>query len=158
MAWCPRCWAPSATVCCTTLTARSPLSAAEAHDELPRTRAFDTPPRGPYVIVVDDGVATGGTARTACQVAHARGASRVILAVPVGAPDTIASLQKDADEVICLETPAAFWAIGAWYVDLPRPPTSRWANCCGGSRRPGTRRYALSRAMAWRGSERWRSC
>ncbi|WP_433427712.1 phosphoribosyltransferase [Nonomuraea sp. CA-141351] len=52
---------------------------------------------GRTVIVVDDGIATGGTARAACQVAHARGASRVILAVPVGTPDTIASLREDAD-------------------------------------------------------------
>ncbi|MFF5209087.1 phosphoribosyltransferase family protein [Streptosporangium sp. NPDC000396] len=73
---------------------------------------------GRTVIVVDDGIATGGTARAACQVAHARGAARVILAVPVGAPDTIASLREDADEVICLETPADLFAIGVWYADF----------------------------------------
>ncbi|WP_228011242.1 phosphoribosyltransferase [Nonomuraea phyllanthi] len=70
------------------------------------------------VIVVDDGIATGSTARAACQVARARGASRVILAVPVGTPDTIAGLREDADEVICLETPTALWAIGTWYNDF----------------------------------------
>ncbi|MFI7644046.1 phosphoribosyltransferase family protein [Nonomuraea sp. NPDC049400] len=73
---------------------------------------------GRTVIVVDDGIATGGTARAACQVARSRGALRVILAVPVGVPDTIASLREDADEVVCLETPAALWAIGTWYVDF----------------------------------------
>ncbi|WP_346106215.1 phosphoribosyltransferase family protein [Nonomuraea maheshkhaliensis] len=73
---------------------------------------------GRTVIVVDDGVATGSTARAACQVARVRGASRVILAIPVGAPETIASLRKDADEVICLETPGALYSIGAWYVDF----------------------------------------
>ncbi|MER7365788.1 phosphoribosyltransferase family protein [Nonomuraea wenchangensis] len=73
---------------------------------------------GRTVIVVDDGIATGGTARAACQVARARGAARVILAVPVGTPDTVASLREDADEVICLETPAALWAIGVWYADF----------------------------------------
>ncbi|SEU43962.1 putative phosphoribosyl transferase [Nonomuraea wenchangensis] len=73
---------------------------------------------GRTVIVVDDGIATGGTARAACQVARARGAARVILAVPVGAPDTVASLRQDADEVICLETPDALWAIGVWYADF----------------------------------------
>ncbi|MEO3873838.1 phosphoribosyltransferase family protein [Nonomuraea sp. B12E4] len=73
---------------------------------------------GRTIIVVDDGVATGSTARAACRVARASGASRVILAIPVGVPDTIASLRKDADEVICLETPAALYSIGAWYVDF----------------------------------------
>ncbi|GAA1016281.1 hypothetical protein Aple_020740 [Acrocarpospora pleiomorpha] len=73
---------------------------------------------GRTVIVVDDGIATGGTARAACQVVRARGASRVVLAVPVGPPDTIASLRKDADEVICLETPTHFHAIGSWYVNF----------------------------------------
>ncbi|WP_182907266.1 MULTISPECIES: phosphoribosyltransferase [unclassified Microbispora] len=73
---------------------------------------------GRTVIVVDDGIATGGTARAACQVARAHGASRVVLAVPVGAPETIASLRGDADEVVCLDTPDHFYAIGAWYDDF----------------------------------------
>ncbi|GAA4213600.1 phosphoribosyltransferase [Microbispora amethystogenes] len=73
---------------------------------------------GRTVIVVDDGIATGGTARAACQVARAHGASRVVLAVPVGAPETIASLRGDADEIVCLDTPDHFWAIGAWYEDF----------------------------------------
>lgn len=73
---------------------------------------------GRTVIVVDDGIATGGTARAACQVARAHGAERVILAVPVGPPETIESLRADADEVICLETPADLFAIGFWYRDF----------------------------------------
>ncbi|MFB9681107.1 phosphoribosyltransferase family protein [Streptosporangium vulgare] len=73
---------------------------------------------GRTVIVVDDGVATGGTARAACQVARARGASQVVLAVPVGAPETIESLREVADEVVCLRTPEFFYAIGAWYRDF----------------------------------------
>lgn len=73
---------------------------------------------GRTVIVVDDGVATGGTARAACEVVRERGASCVVLAVPVGTPGTIADLRQVADEVICLQTPDHLYAIGAWYADF----------------------------------------
>ena len=73
---------------------------------------------GRTAIIVDDGLATGGTARAAIQVARVHGADRVVLAVPVAPPDTIDGLQSDADEVVCLESPEPFWAIGAWYGDF----------------------------------------
>ncbi|WP_020659159.1 phosphoribosyltransferase family protein [Amycolatopsis benzoatilytica] len=73
---------------------------------------------GRTALIVDDGVATGSTARAACQVARAQGAARVILAVPVGAADAIQSLRADADSVICLETPVWFLAVGQWYRDF----------------------------------------
>jgi putative phosphoribosyl transferase len=76
------------------------------------------PLAGRTAVLVDDGIATGSTARAACLVARARGASRVIVAVPVGAPEAVASLRRDADEVICLHTPASFVAIGDWYQDF----------------------------------------
>jgi putative phosphoribosyl transferase len=76
------------------------------------------PLAGRTAVVVDDGIATGSTARAACLVARARGASRVIVAVPVGAAEAVASLRRDADEVICLHTPAPFVAIGDWYQDF----------------------------------------
>jgi putative phosphoribosyl transferase len=69
-------------------------------------------------IVVDDGIATGATARAACRVASAQGAARVILAVPVGHADAIKSLRRDADEVICLTEPRSLQAIGEWYHDF----------------------------------------
>ena len=81
----------------------------------------DRPPvplAGRTVIVVDDGIATGSTARAACTVARARGASRVVLAVPVGSVAGVASLRRDADEVVCLHTPARFVAIGEWYSEV----------------------------------------
>ena len=68
--------------------------------------------------MVDDGIATGSTARAACLVARARGARRVIIAVPVGSAQAVASLRRDADEVICLHTPVPFVAIGDWYGDF----------------------------------------
>src|SRR5665213_4178051 len=55
------------------------------------------------VVLVDDGVATGSTARAACQVARARGAARVVLAVPVAPPDWRGRLGKFADELVCLD-------------------------------------------------------
>ena len=76
------------------------------------------PLAGRIAVVVDDGIATGSTARAACLVARARGASRVIVAVPVGAAEAIASLRHDADEVVCLHSPAPFVAIGDWYQDF----------------------------------------
>ena len=76
------------------------------------------PLAGRTVIIVDDGIATGSTARAACPVARARGARRVILAVPVGSVEGTAALRRDADEVVCLHTPARFLAIGEWYDDF----------------------------------------
>jgi putative phosphoribosyl transferase len=76
------------------------------------------PLAGRTVIVVDDGIATGGTARAAVEVARAHGARRVVLAVPVAPPDTAAAMREVADEVICLETPAGFSAVGQWYGDF----------------------------------------
>ncbi len=76
------------------------------------------PLAGRTVIVVDDGIATGSTARAACQVARAHGAARVVLAVPVGPPNVDARLRPDADEVVCLTTPSIFFAIGQFYDDF----------------------------------------
>jgi putative phosphoribosyl transferase len=69
-------------------------------------------------IIVDDGIATGSTARAACQVARAEGARRVVLAVPVAPRSARFTLAGDADEVICLVTPEQFLAIGEWYDDF----------------------------------------
>jgi putative phosphoribosyl transferase len=74
------------------------------------------------VVIVDDGLATGGTARAAIRVARARGAARVVVAVPVAPPETVSALSREADDVISVETPEPFFAIGGWYVDFT--PTS----------------------------------
>lgn len=66
-------------------------------------------------IVVDDGLATGATARAALRQVRRRRPSRLVLAVPVGAAETVASLRREADEVICLCEPAHLGAVGLWY-------------------------------------------
>jgi putative phosphoribosyl transferase len=72
---------------------------------------------GRTVLIVDDGVATGATARVACRVARARGAARIVLAVPVGAQDALATI-PEADEIVAVSTPRNFMAVGMHYVDF----------------------------------------
>ena len=73
---------------------------------------------GRTAILVDDGIATGSTMRAACQVARAAGARRVVVAVPVAPAEVVPSFEDDADEVVCLETPSPFYAVGQWYADF----------------------------------------
>jgi putative phosphoribosyl transferase len=76
------------------------------------------PLAGRTVVIVDDGIATGSTARAACQVAGAAGARRIVLAVPVAPGDWVARLEDVADELVAVETPAGFSAVGQFYVDF----------------------------------------
>jgi len=73
---------------------------------------------GRTVIVVDDGVATGATVRAALKAVRALGPKMLVLAVPVGATETIQALRAKADEVVCLEQHEAFGAIGLYYADF----------------------------------------
>jgi predicted phosphoribosyltransferase len=70
------------------------------------------------VILVDDGLATGSTMKAAVQAVKQHEPARVIVAVPVGAPETCRALRAIADEVICARTPAHFSAVGEWYRDF----------------------------------------
>ncbi|TDU83117.1 putative phosphoribosyltransferase [Kribbella voronezhensis] len=70
------------------------------------------------VVLVDDGVATGSTMQAACQVARARGAAAIVVAVPVGAAAALKRLRSVADEVICLMKPKSFIGVGQWYRDF----------------------------------------
>jgi len=73
---------------------------------------------GRTVVVVDDGIATGATARAACLVVRAAGAARVVLAVPVAPMDWLATIGPDADEMIALHRPRHLHAVGQYYVDF----------------------------------------
>jgi len=70
---------------------------------------------GRTAIVVDDGLATGGTARAALRAVRARGPRRLVLAVPVGAPETVHTLREEADLVVSLLQPESLLAVGLWY-------------------------------------------
>lgn len=70
---------------------------------------------GKTAIIVDDGIATGATAIAALRSVKARGAKHVILAIPVGPPDTIDRMYKEADEVVCLRIEPEFFAVGQFY-------------------------------------------
>ena len=74
--------------------------------------------RGRIAVIVDDGIATGSTARAACQIARALGAARVVLAVPIAPRESLAELSGEADEIVTVDTPWPFRAIGLFYEDF----------------------------------------
>jgi len=74
--------------------------------------------RGRTVLLVDDGIATGGTVRAALQTIRAEGPKAIVLAVPVAAPEALQSLSREADRVVALLTPPELRAIGEWYEDF----------------------------------------
>jgi putative phosphoribosyl transferase len=96
------------------------------------------PLNGRTAVIVDDGIATGFTARVACQLARAHGADRVVLAVPVAPPGWEASIGDDADELICLDTPTGLYAIGQWYSDFAQTTDEEVISCLERHRAPAT--------------------
>ncbi|MFF8726141.1 phosphoribosyltransferase [Streptomyces sp. NPDC015171] len=92
----------------------------ELHRRERRYRGERPPPQvtGRTVILVDDGLATGATARAALRHVRRRGPGQLILAVPVGAPGSLAALAAEADAVVCPHRPAGFAAVGEWYEDF----------------------------------------
>ena len=95
-------------------------------ETLRKRRAQYTPARPPIdakdriVIVVDDGLATGASMIAALHAARAKQPQRLICAVPVAAPDSLERVRPLADEVVCLEAPEEFYAVGQFYRDFPQ--------------------------------------
>jgi predicted phosphoribosyltransferase len=101
------------------------VTRTEAEELVRREKRYrnDRPPlavEGRVAIIVDDGLATGATARAAVAVARRMGAAQVVAAVPVGAPDAVATLRREADEVVCPLTPAEFGAVSRFYDQFPQ--------------------------------------
>src|SRR5436190_1933116 len=105
--------------------------AAEELQELERReRAYrdDRPApdvRGKTVILVDDGLATGSSMRAAVAALRRLDPTRIVVAVPVGAPETCEEFEGEADEAICAREPDPFYAVGMWYEDFSQPPTRK---------------------------------
>ena len=93
-------------------------------DEIERRRALyfggrrRVSPAGRTAIVIDDGLATGATAKAALRALKRQGAAKVVLAVPIAPADTLARMRPEADVVVCLHTPRRFSGVGAFYSDF----------------------------------------
>ena len=115
----------------------SELAAVEARErdelrrrgDLYRQGRTRVPLAGRTVVIVDDGVATGSTAKAACEVARAEGARRVVLAVPVAPSDWTRRLAGVADEFVAVATPHDFSGVGQFYADFSQTPDSEVIAC-----------------------------
>lgn len=117
-------------------------AAGREFEEIARRRrlylgeAAQEPLEGRVVIVVDDGVATGATTRAALRAVRAEKPRKLVLAVPVAPASGAAELADEADEVVCLEQPEPFYAVGAFYEDFSQVPDSEVAAALARRRRP----------------------
>lgn len=95
---------------------------AEARRRLLAYRGEDSEPEvaGYDVVVVDDGLATGMSARAALTAVRSRRPASLVLAVPVGAPAAVHALADVSDRVVCLEAPPEFGAVSLWYEEFPQ--------------------------------------
>ena len=99
------------------------VTAQEQQELARRERLYrgDHPPpdvRGRTVILVDDGLATGATMYAAVEVLRQQQPARIVVAVPIAAPETCAELSGEVDDIVCAVTPQPFYAVGLWYEDF----------------------------------------
>jgi putative phosphoribosyl transferase len=99
---------------------RDETAELERHIRLYRVDRAPVPVKGRTVILVDDGIATGGTVRAAIDVVRHKGAGRIVVAVPVAPPRTVETLRHVADEVVVLRSEEPFLAVGQFYDDFPQ--------------------------------------
>ncbi|HEX7022111.1 MAG TPA: phosphoribosyltransferase, partial [Trueperaceae bacterium] len=92
----------------------------ERREELYRDGQPETPVAGRTVILVDDGLATGASMRAAVKALQQKEPARIVVAVPVAAPETCESLREEVDQVICARTPEPFLGVGRWYRFFPQ--------------------------------------
>lgn len=108
--------------------------------EIERRRAFyfagrePVPLAGRTAIVVDDGIATGGTVRVALKALHGTEAARIVLAVPVAPRDALDSLHDEVDELVCLKVPWDFRAVGLHYASFDQTSDSEVIDCLNAAR------------------------
>ena len=95
--------------------------------------------KGKVAILIDDGLATGSTMRAAVEAVRRLQPSRVVVAVPVGAPDTCEGLAQIADDVVCIEMPEPFSAVGLWYEDFSQTTDDEVRALLEAAARPPTR-------------------
>lgn len=100
------------------------LAEITAQRELYRAVKDRIPATGRTIILVDDGLATGATMIAAAQVVSRAGPERLIVAVPVGPPETVSQLEtmKEIDEIVCLYSPESFGGVGRFYQDFSQVP------------------------------------
>jgi putative phosphoribosyl transferase len=96
-------------------TVRTEMEEARRREALFRGANHHIELSGRAVIIVDDGLATGATMRAAVRSVRQRGPKRIIVAIPVGAPESCEALRPEVDELVCLYKPEAFWAVGFYY-------------------------------------------
>jgi putative phosphoribosyl transferase len=93
------------------------------------------------VLLIDDGVATGGTVSAALRGLEQAGVSRLVLGLPVGPAEVVARLAEDADELVCLATPEPFYAVGLWYRDFTQTTDEEVVRLLAEADRSAARRY-----------------
>ncbi len=110
------------------------IEARERTELARRAREFrgDAAPievEGRIAIIVDDGIATGSSARVACRIVRARGASRLVLAVPVAPERWTRELRGEADEFVCVSAPRWYRSVGEWYRDFTQTTDAEVIEC-----------------------------